>query len=382
MTRNLVHETRKVVENSPLQFKKGYKSEKNVEDNIIRPLLRSLGWGSAPAQIIGKAKIKLKEKRGEADFVLYLNEMPVLGVEVKNMGTTVRAGDMESNHVIQLVEYIHGLHPMPLFGLLTNGAVWHLFSVKGYEVEPVWAIDILDDDLDLVTKRLSDISPENIEGLDSRIEADKKKDKALKRCWNEIMQNRPIQIETLAKLLKEQVEQAEEGAAIEYVNAQHYLEEEYKGLPSLIAIAQSSEFVPPQEDPSRGVMWIEGKEYKNTKFFHILQNTWEHLAETGNLTSASLSKLEEKPWITNASSVDEAKSKMQKHARPYESKYMRGWYVDFCHTTTEFLCRAYDLLRMCGVERPQLVLEDGYAHGLKTRRSRSGRLAPLRCLDG
>ncbi len=351
MTRNLVQETRKVVENNPLQFKKGKESEKNVEDNIIRPLLRSLGWGSAPAQIIGKARIKLKEKRGEADFVLYLNEIPVLGVEVKNMGTTVRAGDMESNHVAQLVEYIHGLHPMPLFGLLTNGAVWQLFSVKGYTVEPVWAIDILDDDLDLVTKRLSDISPKNIEGLDSRIKADKKKNKTLKRCWTDIIQNKPIQIEALAKLLKEQVERAEESVAIEYVNAQQYLEEEYKGLPFLVAVMSSSESVPPHEDPSRGIMQIAGKEYKNTRFFHILQNTWEHLAETGNLTSASLSRLVEKPWITNASSIDEAKSKMQKHARPYESKHMKGWYVDLCHTTTEFLCRAYDLLQMCGVER-------------------------------
>jgi predicted type IV restriction endonuclease len=337
MIGNLIDETRKVVENNPIPFKRGKKAEKNVEDNIVRPILRSLGWGKAPAQIVGKDKIVLKEKRGEADFVLYNGPKPVLGVEVKNLATIIRAEDMESSHVQQLVDYLHGLHPMPIFGLLTNGAVWQLLSVKGYVVELVWAIDLLDDDLGFVEDKLSDISPDNIEDLDSRLKAERRAAEAMKKHWKEITRNKSVQIDALAKALKERVEQSDKSVDLDYGSARQFIEAEYKGQPTLVTRALSTESQPPQEDASRGTMEIEGRKYKNRRFNQILQNTWEHLAETGKLANVIPAKLKEKPWIANAGSIDEARTMMQKHARPHESTHLRNWYIDLCHTTTEFI---------------------------------------------
>lgn len=150
------------------------KSEPAVRDHLINPMLNELGWHTDdPDFVIPNLR---SDEAGIPDYTLKNHDRIVTYIEAKNLACNL------NDDISQLARYCNNQGTE--FGILTNGLQWMLLKTfeKGTKLSDriVWEIDFQKDDKATVTKRLSSISYQNIDGLAAIVE----KDKMLQLVWD------------------------------------------------------------------------------------------------------------------------------------------------------------------------------------------------------
>lgn len=130
-----LHEMKAMMSNSATR-------ESDVEDWLGR-FLRGLGYVATEGYSVraqeGKANMR-------PDLVIYLNEKPIIIVEVKKLGFDLHRSSFRSGKV-QLREYLSNLGDIR-WGILSNGVEWKLYDFK----DTTSGIEILDLSLPLLTE--------------------------------------------------------------------------------------------------------------------------------------------------------------------------------------------------------------------------------------
>lgn len=139
-------------------------NEMAVRDQIVDPILRSLGWNPENPE---EVQPNVFTEEGVPDYSLIKNGNEVLFLEAKKLSV-----DIEQREVIrQLARYCFGEGMK--YGVLTNGAVWILFRAfqEGTTMVEriVWKTDIESDEPTATMRRLNTISKENIENIENLI---------------------------------------------------------------------------------------------------------------------------------------------------------------------------------------------------------------------
>lgn len=180
--RQLEERLKEVLEQTK-QFRAYYlTNEQAVRDQLINPILNTLGWNTANPNLV---RPNSPNEDGKIpDYTLFKNGKSVLVVEAKNLKTELK----DEKIISQLAEYCY--KPGIEFGIITSGVKWLLFNT--FQKNPleriVWIVDLEDEDINItnVLKRLSSISYGNVEKLESSIE----KIKILEKVWGANYKNK------------------------------------------------------------------------------------------------------------------------------------------------------------------------------------------------
>jgi predicted type IV restriction endonuclease len=222
---------REMLSVSRAHFSTGQGAESNVVENIIRPILRSIGWTEEGNRILNEFEVRLKRKKGRADLVLSKgHDKYILAIEAKKLGDSVDGHTRASeDNIEQLIEYLVSLDRE--FGVLTDGERWHLIRRTGYYWETIWIKNILNEELSELTRAFDYISPNNSEALSDIIELEKRKEEVLNKEWQKMKEDRDLQVKILADVLLKQVKSKYEDVSLEPQEVSKFLGEKYGGLP-------------------------------------------------------------------------------------------------------------------------------------------------------
>ena len=154
-------------------------NEMAVRDQIVNPMLRGLGWNPENPE---EVQPNVSTEEGIPDYLLLKNEKKVLFIEAKKLSR-----DVEQKAIIsQLAKYCFGEGMK--YGVLSNGAIWILFRAfqEGTTMAEriVWKVDIENDDITASIRRLSTISKDNIENVETLI----KKLQILDEIWRSLLE--------------------------------------------------------------------------------------------------------------------------------------------------------------------------------------------------
>jgi hypothetical protein len=170
------------------------KNEQAVCDDIIKPLLNTLGWKSNPDYIVPK---ECSDDGKYPDYTLKKNKKAVLILEAKKMSTNVT----EDKVISQIAQYCY--NQSTSFGIMTNGETWLLFEtfqrVKTDRI--VWSINILTDSIEKSMNLLGTLNYENIESLELRT----KMNKTLDQLWQNLKSDKGLFIKPISDLLKSHI---------------------------------------------------------------------------------------------------------------------------------------------------------------------------------
>lgn len=134
-------------------------NEQAVREQIVLPLLESLGWDTKnPDEITPNERIE----QGVPDYTLKLDGKRILFIEVKSLRDRLDDGSIR-----QLARYCTD-NGVP-FGILTNGKDWILMEAfregKSYRERSVWKLDMKSEDISMLTEKLMDIAKSEVELL-------------------------------------------------------------------------------------------------------------------------------------------------------------------------------------------------------------------------
>lgn len=153
-------------------------NEMAVRDQIVNPILRSLGWNPENPE---EVQPNVSTEEGIPDYSLLKGNKKVLFIEAKKLSV-----DIERKEVIRkLANYCFG-EGME-YGVLTNGSIWVLFRAFQKDTtmpeRVVWKTDIENDDVTATIRRLNTISKENIGHIETLI----KKLQILDEIWQSLL---------------------------------------------------------------------------------------------------------------------------------------------------------------------------------------------------
>lgn len=129
-------------------YKRKWSREKEVEVNLIHPILRTLGWDPRETDDYS-IEVQYTVERSRPDFILLHRRKPVFAVEAKGLGKI----KLDRNLHKQLWRFFHTCE----FIVLTDGFLWFLFDRKAFPT-PRWFIDIREDDLNYCSNLLVALS--------------------------------------------------------------------------------------------------------------------------------------------------------------------------------------------------------------------------------
>ncbi|MCK4447998.1 MAG: type I restriction enzyme HsdR N-terminal domain-containing protein [Candidatus Marinimicrobia bacterium] len=173
-------ETTEIVLEKMKKFRSLYEqNEMAVRDQIMNPMLRGLGWNTENPE---EVQPNVYTEEGIPDYSLLKNEKKVLFIEAKKLSI-----DIEKKEIIsQLAKYCFGEGMR--YGVLSNGATWILFRAfqEGTTMAEriVWKVDIENEDITASIRRLSTISKDNIENVETLI----KKLQILDEIWRSLLE--------------------------------------------------------------------------------------------------------------------------------------------------------------------------------------------------
>lgn len=162
------------------------KSEMNVRRHLIDPILDSLDWNTAkPEQV--RHNVKQDGVSDIPDYTLFKNGKKILFIEAKNLSI-----DIEDIKIIQeIADYSN--YESTEFGVVTNGAKWILHKTfekgKSLPERVVWKVDLENEKLENVLRKLSTISKDNVEQIEKLV----KKSQILYGVWTSLL-NKPEEI--------------------------------------------------------------------------------------------------------------------------------------------------------------------------------------------
>jgi len=250
-----------------------------VRDQIVNPILRSLGWNPENPE---EVQPNVSTEEGVPDYSLMKNGKKILFVEAKKLSV-----DIEQREVIrQLAKY--SFSEGTKYGVLTNGAVWIL--IRSFEEGTtlteriVWKTDLENEELPAVGRKITTISKTNIEQIEVLV----KKVQILDEIWQSLSDEPEEMIKGLMPVVKSLISQGYPDYQFEDAEIEDLLKERIKEI-----ISGPSEVVEtPSETPIEPISWrgeslrkmkLKGEVFELRNSFEILVNTANWLIKNGKL---------------------------------------------------------------------------------------------------
>lgn len=255
-------------------------NEMAVRDQIINPILRNLGWDTENPEEV-QPNISIDE--GVPDYSLLKNGKIILFVEAKKLGI-----DIEKREIIrQLAKY--SFSEGTKYGVLTNGTIWVL--IRSFEEgttlteRVVWKIDLENEELPAVFRKIITISKDNIEHIETLV----KKSQILDEIWQSFLDEPGEMIKGLIPVVKSIIIQGYPTYQFEDTEIEDLLKERIKEIVS----GKDGEEAPIEaavEPLWRGgnprKMKLKGEIFELRNSYEILINTANWLIENGKLKSS------------------------------------------------------------------------------------------------
>jgi hypothetical protein len=256
-------------------------NEMAVRDQIVNPILRNLGWNPENPE---EVQPNVSTEEGVPDYSLLKNGKKILFIEAKKMGV-----DIEKREVIrQLAKY--SFSEGTKYGVLTNGAVWML--IRSFEEGTtlteriVWKIDLENEELPAVLRKITAISKTNIEHIEALV----KKVQILDEIWQSLLDEPEEMIKGLMPVVKSIISQGYPDYQFEDTEIEDLLKERVKEIISGPSGEEASfeisrEPIPWREGRPRK-MKLKGEVFKLRNSFEILVNTANWLIKNGKLKAS------------------------------------------------------------------------------------------------
>lgn len=250
-------------------------NEMAVREQIVNPILKSLGWDTENPE---EVRPNQQTDEGVPDYTLIKSGKKIMLIEAKSLNT-----DIEKSEVIrQLGKYSY--NEGTKYGVLTNGSLWILIRSfeegKSPNERLVWSIDLENDELSLICRKLMTISKSCIEDIEKLI----KKVQILDEIWSSLLNTPEEMVKGLIPVVKSLISQGYPVYEIEDVEIEDVLKErikEFTSIPTELETTSDEYFQ--QQDSTLRKMQIKGEEYILNNSFEILVNTANWLIKNGKL---------------------------------------------------------------------------------------------------
>ncbi len=253
-------------------------NEMAVRDQIVNPILRSLGWDPENP---GDVQPNISTEEGVPDYSLLKDNKKILFIEAKKLSV-----DIEQREVIrQLAKYCFGEGMQ--YGVLTNGDIWILFRAfqEGTTMAEriVWKTDIENDDITATIRRLNTISKGNIADIEKLI----KKLQILDEIWHSLLDEPKDLVRGFIPVFDNLIKEGYPEYEFDQTEIEDFIKERVKELisPTEETIIEPIPITEPTE--RRGAhprkMKVGTDTYEIRYSYDILVNTAEWLIRKGKL---------------------------------------------------------------------------------------------------
>ena len=244
-------------------------NEQAVRDQIVNPLLKSLGWDiENPDEI----QPNVSTDEGIPDYCLFRSGKPILFIEAKKLSIDIE----DKPAVKQLAKYCFGEGMK--YGVLTNGAVWILFNAfqEGTTMADriLWKVDIEGDELTSSIKRLNIISKDNIENVETLV----KKLQILDEIWESLLDEPKEITKGLIPVFDGLIKEGYPAYEFQPSDIEDFIKERVRDLFASASVASPE---PSEEPASWQPSERQGKMKIGTDVFDI-RNSFDVLVNTGN----------------------------------------------------------------------------------------------------
>ena len=253
-------------------------NEAAVRDQIVNPILKVLGWNTENPE---EVQPNVFTDEGIPDYSLIKDGKRMLFMEAKKLGLDVEQKDI----IRQLAKYCFGEGTK--YGVLTNGVVWILFRSfeegKPLAERVVWKVDIENEELQSVIRKLQTISKDNVEQIEMLV----KKVQILDEVWTSFLDEPGEMINGLVPTLKTHIGESYPDYQFDNIEIKDFLEEKLREMTSGATEASiSSELETVDswqngEKPKR--MKLSGEIFEIRSYNEILVNTGNWLIKKGKL---------------------------------------------------------------------------------------------------
>jgi hypothetical protein len=255
-------------------------NEMAVRDQIVNPILRSLGWNTENPEEV-QPNVSMEE--GVPDYSLLKGAKPVLFMEAKKLGVDVEQRDI----IRQLAKY--GFGEGTKYGILTNGVVWILF--KSFEEgttlaeRAVWKVDLERERSEATLRKLNTISRENIGQIENLV----RRAQILEETWASILEEPQEMVSGLTPVVQNLISEAYPGYHFEDGEIEDFVKERLRDMilgiaPAAVTYEDEGALEPTRlhgERPRR--MKLAGESFELQNAFEILVNTANWLIRKGRL---------------------------------------------------------------------------------------------------
>jgi len=225
LVNEIVRTREKITKNTTL-YTKGKGAEPNVKGDLIRPLLRNLGWPIDTPQV----QEDYTTDSGYPDFVLFTDDEPTFVLEIKALGKDVGSG---SESLKQLTDYLIDLDLH--FGIVTDGCNWNLCSRSGRRASVEWSINLVKEDADYCAAILSQISIDRLSNLEWEIQTTQQKTELLESHWHSIRNDKEMAIKGLSRMLEALAASFSDEYQITMHDTEYFLRERYRDTAQILA---------------------------------------------------------------------------------------------------------------------------------------------------
>lgn len=325
-------------------------NEMAVRDQIVNPILRSLGWNPENPEEV-QPNVSIEE--GVPDYSLIKSGKSILFVEVKKLGI-----DIEQKEVIrQLAKY--SFSEGTKYGVLTNGAVWIL--VRSFEEGTtlteriVWKTDLENEELPSICRKITTISKDNIEQIETLV----KKVQILDEIWQSLLDEPEEMIKGLMPVVKSLISQGYPDYHFEDAEIEDLLKERVKEIIS----GPSEEEAPSDVYSEESVPWQRGKPRKMKLKGEVfeLHNSLEILVNAANwlIKNGKLKPLDCPVGIGRGKRYLINKEPKHKYGDDFRSpkKLSNGLWIDTHGSTAAIINYTKRLLERFGVSPDILTID-------------------------
>lgn len=198
-------------------------NEQAVRDNLINPILNELGWNTKSLKFV--VPNAPNDDGKIPDYILLKNGKKMLVVEAKNMSI-----DLSDSKIInQIASYCY--NPGIKFGVLTNGEKWLLFNT--FKANPservVWKLDLINDTIQDVIRKLSCIAYEDIEQTE-QLSSIIRNNELLEVTWKNTVQGKESIIDILHQFIDKKVKSEHPSVLLDSDNIRNFIDKKLETL--------------------------------------------------------------------------------------------------------------------------------------------------------
>ncbi|MEM0098469.1 MAG: type I restriction enzyme HsdR N-terminal domain-containing protein [Thermoplasmatales archaeon] len=324
-------------------------NEMAVRDQIVNPILRNLGWNPEnPEEVLPN----VSTEEGVPDYSLIKNGKKILFVEAKKLSVDI--GQKEVIRQLARYSFSEGTK----YGVLTNGAVWIL--IRSFEEGTplseriVWKVDLENEELPAVLKKIVVISKTNIEDIEVLV----KKAQILDEIWQSLLDKPEEMIKGLMPMIKSIITQSYPEYQFEDTEIEDWLKERVKEIISGPFEEETQTETHMESIPRRGrtprKMKLKGEVFELRNSFEILVNTANWLIKNGKLKSSDcpVEVVRGKRYLINRV----AKHKNGDNFRA-PKQLSNGLWIETHYSTEDCINYAKKLLEKFGVSSDILTIE-------------------------